>query len=113
MWPRPLALQWSKQYTELFDADDVRLARAQPSNQFAEWFAAIHLFQRDGVLALIENYIFGAHAEKRRRITEIQKGLLEQLQDIKKSLGVQPPDLLLLARQDVLWFCRIQGAGGS
>ena len=64
LWPRPLAKRWVQEYPDLFDQDDLRLAMNQPRNHFAEWFTAIHLFQRDGVLALVEKYAFQKHRRK-------------------------------------------------
>jgi len=54
LWPSPLAAQWASLYPQLFDRDDVRITQLQPKNHFSEWFAAIHLFHRDGVLSLVE-----------------------------------------------------------
>jgi hypothetical protein len=111
-WPKPLAWQWSRQYPELFDADDVRIARTQTKYHFAEWFTAIHLFHRDGVLSLIEKYIFRTHPRKWRRLDEIQDGLFGQLQEIGRSLRVQPPDLLLYSRDNTLrGFAEVKGPG--
>src|SRR5437867_3464231 len=57
LWPSPIAAQWASLYPQLFDQDDVRLTRLQPKNHFSEWFAAIHLFHRDGALSLVEKYV--------------------------------------------------------
>ena len=40
---------------------DVRLTRKESKYHFVEWFAAIHLFQRDGVRSLMEKYVFRTH----------------------------------------------------
>ncbi len=96
LWPAPLASQWAKLYPRLFDSDDVRITRKQPKNHFAEWFAAIHLFHRDGMLALVEKYVYGTHPRQQdilaRLLTERQRQVLDE---IRLGLGVQPPDLLL------------------
>ena len=113
-WPRPLAKQWAEQYPQLFDADDLRLTVRQPNNHFAEWFAAIHLFHRDGVLALVEKYIYATHPAKRRQVLQIQDGLLETLQDIRRSFKVQPPDLLLYSpRRGLCGFAEAKGIPGD
>jgi hypothetical protein len=112
LWPIPVAAQWAKLYPELFDADDVRLTCSQPRNHFSEWFAAIHLFHRDGVLSLVEKYIYEGHARKREKLAQLNAGLLEQLWDIRRSVGVQPPDLLVYSRDNKLQgFVEVKGPG--
>ena len=34
LWPDPLARQWLQQYPDIFDMDDLRLARNQPRYHF-------------------------------------------------------------------------------
>lgn len=113
-WPRSLARQWRRQYPHIFDDDDVRLTRRQPANHFAEWLAAIHLFQRDGVFSLVEKYIFATHPGKCRRMREIQPGLLDTLRIIARDLKVQPPDLLLYSPHGGLrGFAEAKGIPGD
>jgi hypothetical protein len=96
LWPRPLARQWQALYPRLFDPDDVRLAASQPKNHFCEWFAAIHLFHRDGVLSLVEKYLFRAHLRKTRLVAELLDTERRRLlAAISRRYRVQPPDLLL------------------
>src|SRR2546427_13254290 len=63
-WPRPLADEWLLAYPQLFDSDDLRLTIKQPRSHFCEWFVAIHLFQSEGALSLIEKYVYRAHPRK-------------------------------------------------
>ena len=112
LWPSPLAKRWAAEYPQLFDDDDVRLTRFQAKYHFVEWFAAIHIFQRDGVRSLVEKYTFGTHPLKRARLdtllTEQQSGALHE---IRKSIGVQPPDLLLYDAGSLIGFAEVKGPG--
>ena len=47
------------------------MTRRQPRNHFSEWFAAIHLFHRDGALSLIEKYLYANHTRKRSLLTNL------------------------------------------
>jgi hypothetical protein len=111
-WPT-IAEQWSAQYPELFDEDDLRLTLTQPRNHFCEWFAAIFIFQRDGALSLVEQYVYGTHAKK---IAQLEQ-LLDRLQrDILTAIcarhHVQPPDLLVYMRGTKrFWFTEAKGPG--
>lgn len=113
LWPKPLAWQWSRHYPELFDADDVRIARTQPRNHFAEWFVAIHLFQRDGAFSLIEKYLFNAHPAKVARLAELlSEAERDKLAAICKCCGVQPPDLFVfIPGTKRYWFAEVKGPG--
>jgi hypothetical protein len=53
-----LALEWTRQYPMLFDQDDLDLIvnQAFKGYHFAERFAAIHLFIRNGARSVIEKY---------------------------------------------------------
>src|SRR5690606_14901488 len=63
-WPRQAAI-WARQHPGLFDQDDLRLTRTQPKNHFAEWFAAVHLFQAENLRSLVQKYLFDdAHPQK-------------------------------------------------
>src|SRR6516164_113428 len=68
LWPKPLAGQWLQQYPNLFDEDDRRLTVKQPRNHFCEWFAAIHLFHREGAHSLVEKYVYQNHPAKIARL---------------------------------------------
>ena len=107
-WPRPLADEWHREYPQLFDDDDLRITQQQEQGHFYEWLAAITLFHRSGVLALVEKYLFGrAHPRKdrivRRLLTPDQIACL-------RSLPNQPPDLLLYTPTfDRFWFAEVKG----
>ena len=112
-WPRVQAPAWLRQYPQLFDRDDLRLALSQQRNHFSEWFAAIHLFQRDGVRALVEKYAFEAHPAK---VARMRRLLDEQDRDRLDALCAehqcQPPDLLLYtAKNQLAGFAEVKGPG--
>ncbi len=113
LWPKPLAAQWLQQYPDVFDRDDLRLTVNQPRNHFCEWFAAIHLFHRDGALSLVEKYAFQKH---RRKIEMLASVLSERerriLDTIGKEFRVQPPDLLVfMPKLRRYWFAEVKGPG--
>ena len=94
LWPSPLAAQWASHYPQLFDHDDLRITRRQPKNHFAEWLAAIHLFHRDGVLSLVEKYVYSTHPRKQALVKELfTESECAALGEIRTAFGVQLPDL--------------------
>jgi VRR-NUC domain len=113
LWPDPLACQWLEQYPHLFDEVDLKLAQNQPSYHFCEWFAAIHLFKRDGVHSLVEKYVYQNHPAKAARLAAV---LSEQeraiLDDIERTYLAQPPDLFVFAPgTHRYWFVEVKGPG--
>jgi hypothetical protein len=96
LWPRPLASWWRKQYPGIFDKDDFRLTKDQGNYHFFEWFAAIHLFQRDGVYSLVEKYDAKCHPIKTAKLLEILgEKRIDLLGEICGDYDVQPPDLFV------------------
>lgn len=112
-WPVPLAEEWRISYPHLFDDDDLRLATSQPHNHFCEWLAAIFLFHRDGVYALVEKYAYQNHARKMKLLNELLSPRdREFLRAFRKTTGVQPPDLFLFRPdQSLYWFAEVKGPG--
>jgi hypothetical protein len=113
-WPEPLASEWLEQYPQLFDAEDLRLALSQPAYHFNEWFAAIHVFERDGALSLVEKYDCKRH---RRKVAALANVLSVHeratLADICVRYHVQPPDLFVfIPESDRYWFVEAKGQGG-
>jgi hypothetical protein len=116
---------WHRHYPQLFDEDDLRIADGpQRLNHFAEWFAAIHLFHRDGSISLVEKYdIYENHRENRlqtnvhvRKMAEYKRVVPEEqrqvLHQIGSEFGVQLPDLLVLSRDGISFsFCEVKGPG--
>ena len=99
LWPLTLAQQWSLQYPGLFDFDDLRQAVNQPEKHFNEWYAAIHIFQRDGSVSLVEKYEYPSIPVKYERYMNL---LCQETRDKFKSIhaechDVQLPDLMVIA----------------
>jgi hypothetical protein len=105
-------MQWRQQYPALFDDDDLTLAEGlQRKNHFCEWFAAIHLFQRDGSRSLVEKYdTYENHRlnhrskSHRRKVAEYERVVPETqrqvLHEIGSTYAVQLPDLLVISADD-------------
>jgi VRR-NUC domain-containing protein len=113
LWPTPLASQWRQQYPDLFDPDDLRLTEKQPRNHFSEWFAAIHLFHREGAHSLIEKYLFQNHPRKVGLLaTVLSRREREILDRVCSHYAVQPPDLLaFVPKTRRYWFAEVKGPG--
>jgi hypothetical protein len=58
--------QWADEYPVLFDADNRRNARGHCGRgyHFGEWFTAITLYHRYGLLSVVGKYTFLSHAAK-------------------------------------------------
>jgi hypothetical protein len=115
-WPSPLTTEWAEAYPAIFDADDIRNTLKQPKNHFYEWFAAVHLFHRDGALSLVEKYLFNNHTRKaaliRELLTEEQLHTLVQIH--RDELKIQPPDLLVFTPdRRRIWFAEVKGPGDT
>lgn len=90
-----LPKKWKKEYPELFDEDDLRIALTQPQYHLYEWLVAIHFYKR-GFKVLVEQYIYKTHRRKLRILSEIigEKGLLFLIK-ASRDLKSQPPDLFV------------------
>jgi hypothetical protein len=113
LWPNPLASQWLQQYPDVFDKDDLRLAVKQPRNHFCEWFAAIHLFHREGARSLVEKYVYQNHPAKVARMVTLLSGPERKtLEEIRTAYAVQPPDLLVFVPNTRrYWIAEVKGPG--
>jgi hypothetical protein len=111
LWTDPLASQWHDQYPDLFDENDLRLAGTQPKYHFCEWFAAIHLFQRDGALSLVEKYVYPSHSRKVALLDKRMGGAAHvRLDEICARSHVQPPDLFVFHPDTgCYWFAEVKG----
>ena len=105
-----LAPLWAAAHPTLFDADDLRLARSQPSNHFFEWLAAIRIFQDTGFVSLIEKYQFKRHERKYAVFTNLVPQPVVALFASRYLGSHQAPDLLCYARDMGDWFfCEVKG----
>jgi hypothetical protein len=113
LWPDPLASQWLQTYPQLFDADDLRLTRRQPTRHFNEWLAAIYLFHRDGACSLVEKYSFANHRRKRAVLATLLDDAQRQiLVEIRDEFKIQLPDLLVFQPdRSRFWFAEVKGPG--
>jgi len=98
--------EWAARYPQLFDEDDLRLARGQPKFHFVEWFGAIYFFKKSGYLSLVEQYIFRNHKRKGLIVSQIMPPTL--IEFMRKS-WIQPPDLLVFAPDlTERYFCEVK-----
>ncbi len=120
----PLPARWHAQYPDVFDVDDLKLAEGkQRQNHFAEWVAAIYLFERDGSRSLVEKYdTYENHRRgsisrsHRRKVSEYERVASEAdrtvLHEIGKEFGVQLPDLFVISPDDRSYgFAEVKGPG--
>jgi hypothetical protein len=99
--------EWAQRYRQLFDADDLRIARTQPDYHFFEWLAAVHFLESRGYLSLVEQYQFPSHQRKRLVLSRLVPP--ELVESIEHS-SIQPPDLLVYAPDYSDWFfCEVKG----
>lgn len=112
-WPNPLAQQWRVSYPQLFDDDDFRLTQSQSWTHFWEWFAAIHIYHRDGAYSLVEKYGCRSHSAKQETYESIMADQERQTLDrICGEYHVQSPDLLAyLPDFSRYWFVEVKGPG--
>lgn len=109
-WPHALAREWFESYPELFEEQDLALTVTQPDKHFFEWLAAVCLFHRDGVHALVEKYGFANHPRKVRLVDELLGSRAEVVRGLYSQHGVQPPDLLVFAPDmSRYWFAEAKG----
>lgn len=102
-----LADQWAELYPEIFDSDDLRLAKSQPSYHFLEWLGAVVLYSTTGYLSLIEKYEFGNHS---RKVALFRSMLPPDVLHLVTSRSVQCPDLFVYSPDHKDWFfCEIKG----
>ena len=110
-----LSAQWAKRYPQLFDQDDLSLARSQgPSGyHFYEWLGAIILHHSTGYLSLVEKYEFKKHKRKRILFEQLASAELLFLVDDRETFGnSQCPDLLMYSTDRSDWFfCEVKGHG--
>jgi hypothetical protein len=111
-WPKPLAEDWLKKYPAIFDENDLELAVSQPRNHFCEWYTAIHLFQKEHALALVEKYDIQKHGRKYHLfVKHLSVSQRNTLFKIRQEFGVQLPDLFVIGASGDCWFVEVKGPG--
>jgi hypothetical protein len=111
---RNLASEWFKSYPQIFDKDDLRLAKSQPRYHFFEWLGAIILFNNTTCLSLVEQYQFPSHKRKRKMLADVvPDNVFKLITSHKEAFGsVQCPDLLVYNPANKDWFfCEVKGPG--
>lgn len=90
-----LPKKWKKEYPDLFDKDDLRIALSQPQYHFYEWVVAIHYYKK-GYNVLVEQYIYESHQGKLNILKKIigEDGV-SFLKKLSKDLKSQPSDLFV------------------
>lgn len=105
---------WSKSHPQIFDQDDIRVARnqCQDGYHFYEWLGAVTIYNATGYLSLIEKYGMKKHQNK----LAILKNVLDEetyeffLTPRKKK--TQFPDLFCYSKAEKDWFlCEVKGKG--
>jgi len=113
-WPLPLAQHWSLQYPGLFDFDDLRQAVNQPEKHFYKWYVAIHIFQRDGSVSMVEKCAYPNNPVKYERYVDLlTQETRDQLDSIRAEWhNVQLPDLMVIAADhETVSFAEVKGPG--
>ena len=110
LWPDPLAAEWMQRYPHLFDEDDFRCTRKQPTLHFWEWYAAVHLFEREGAYSLVEKYVYSNHPVKAPRLAAVlSESQRDALKAICRSTRAEPPDLFVYMPGTYrFWFAEVK-----
>jgi len=110
-WPDPLAGEWLEQYPQLFDADDYRCTRRQAHKHFWEWYAAVHVFEREGACALVEKYDCENHPVKAERLAGVlSTSQIAFVKSIYYDYHTQVPDLFCyVPSTGRFWFAEVKG----
>ena len=113
-----LWVQWAKDYPDIFDQQDIQIAKNQAGPKmkyhFHEWLAAVLIFHTYGYRSLIEQYEFEAQIGKRAIIKRLlPRDVFTLVTDHKSAFGgIQCPDLLAYSPIDSDWFfCEVKGPG--
>jgi len=108
--------EWSKQYPDIFDEQDIGIAEHQApppmGYHFFEWLAAILLHHSIGYLSLLEQYEFRVQKRKQAILQKlVSPALFELITNHHESYGgTQCPDLLVYAPDLSDWFfCEVKG----
>ncbi len=108
-----LAEEWYRTHSELFDEDDIRVARTQAKlgYHYFEWLSALTVFQSLGYLSLIESYEFKVQKRKQKIIQDLlPPEVLEVVQMPYDERKAQCPDLLCFMADYTDWFfCEVKG----
>ena len=105
--------EWFRVFPELFDEDDIRVARTQAKlgYHYFEWLSALTVYQSLGYLSLIESYEFKVQKRKQKIINDLlPPEVLEIVQLPYDQRKAQCPDLLCFKPDYTDWFfCEVKG----
>ncbi len=104
---RLLQGEWFREYPELFDCDDLKLAmrRDKKSYEFGEWLTAIHFWNK-GFHVLLPKYTHKANEVKYQKAVD-----LLGKKDVKKLARPGRPDLLAYKDKEHLVFVEVKVEG--
>lgn len=102
---------WKDLYPDLFDEDDLRIAKNQRSYHFYEWLSAILLYESTGFLSLVEKYQFSNHVRLQTILRQIvTSDVFDLLINSYRLYKVQCPDLLVYSPDlSDYFFCEVKG----
>lgn len=104
-----LVTLWSSRYPDIFDGQDLRLARSQPGYHFYEWLAAVLMYESTGYVSLIEKYDCpNLHP---RKVAVFERIVGPELADWLFDDSTGKPDLFIYdpcATSD-WFFCEVKG----
>ena len=105
--------EWFHAFPELFDEDDIRVARTQAKMgvHYFEWLSALTVYQSLGYLSLIESYEFKVQERKQKIIHDLlPPEVLEIVLLPYDQRKAQCPDLLCFKPDYTDWFfCEVKG----
>jgi hypothetical protein len=110
-WPDPLAGEWLERYPQIFDLDDYRCTRRQAHKHFWEWYAAVHIFEREGACSLVEKYDCANHPVKADRLAGVlSASQIAFVKSIYYDYHTQVPDLFCyVPSSGRFWFAEAKG----
>ncbi len=104
--------QWVQSYPQIFDADDLRIARSQGPRgyHFYEWLSAVIIFNSTGYLSLLEKYEMSNHQRKGEIFKKLVDPQTYEFIMKPKERRTQCPDLFCF-KDDDWFFCEVKGKG--
>ncbi|MFP4621148.1 MAG: hypothetical protein ACLFM7_07535 [Bacteroidales bacterium] len=107
-----LISKWANAYPEIFDEDDIRLARDQAKygHKFYEWMGAVVIYNTIGYLSLMQEYELTSHKRKHAAFQNIVDSKTFQYIMGPKEEENHCPDLFCFSVDiDDWFFCDVKG----
>lgn len=104
---------WASKYPEIFDEDDIRLARSQGKMglKFYEWLSAITIFNSTGYRVLLEKFEMPKHERKHNIFKTYAPNEVYDYIMSPKDKKSQCPDLFCYNDHGDWFFCEVKGKG--